>query len=114
MRHNMLRGLLAVVCLAALLLSSGRAGEPNDLKILASFGEPSGPIRLKKEDTGVVIRSPQELASHSSKPDAAKDADFQKKMAAEVAKLLKVDSIDWSKQMILAVNGHSSSDGSGT
>src|ERR1017187_1479854 len=111
----MIRNLsLSVACLAALILATVRAGEANDLKIIASFGESYSPIQLKKEDSGVVIHSPQELVAHSTKPDAAKDAEVQKKMESEVAKLLKVESIDWTKQMILAVHGHSSGDGSGS
>ena len=106
--------LLSVACLAVAILATVRAGEANDLKIIASFGESYSPIHLKKEDTGVVIRSPQELVAHSNKSDAAKDAEVQKKMVSEVAKLLKVESIDWTKQMILAVHGHSSGDGSGS
>ena len=31
-----------------------------------------------------------------------------------MAKLLKVEKIDWTKEMILAVNGNRSGDGSGT
>jgi hypothetical protein len=99
--------------LMVLLLSTVHAGEPMDVKIIASFGEPYSPIQVKKEDTGVVIRSAQELVSYSGKPNSAKDADAQKKLESEVAKLLKVERIDWTKQMILAVHGHRSKEGSG-
>jgi hypothetical protein len=107
----MSRGLqLSVACLAAawaaMIPNMLRAQESKDLKIFASLDNLAGPIRLKKEDSGVVIRNSQELVAHSSKPGSAKDPAVQKKMESELAKLLKVDGIDWTKQMILAVNGH--------
>ena len=115
----MSRGLsLSMVCLAVawttMIPSTARPQAPKEPKVIATFGEPYGPIQIKKTDTGIVIRDAEELVSHSNKPGAAKDASVQKAMEAELAKLLKVERIDWSKQMILAVNGHGSGDGSGT
>ena len=57
----MIRSLsFSVACLAVLFLSTIRAGEANDLKIIAAFGEPYGPIPvLKKDGAGVVIRMPR-------------------------------------------------------
>jgi len=80
-----------------------RADEP---KIIASVGS-TDPflVRLKKPDSGVVIRSAEELVAHSSRPDSAKDPTVQKAMQAELVKLLEVESIDWNKQMVLAVRG---------
>jgi hypothetical protein len=84
-----------------------RADEPKELKIIASASDPDPLlVRLKQEDSGVVIRSAQELVAHSSKADSAKDPAIQKAMESELAKRLKVESIDWSKQMVLAVQGH--------
>jgi formylglycine-generating enzyme required for sulfatase activity len=110
----MSRGLLlSVTCLvaawAALLLMTLRAEEPAAPKIIASASD-SDPVlvRLEKEDTGVVIRSAEELVAHSSKPDAAKDPAVQKATEADLLKRLKVASIDWSKQMVVAVNGRPS------
>jgi len=107
----MSRGLqLSVACLAAawavMIPNTLRAQESKDLKIIASLDNWTVPIRLKKEDSGVVIRNAEELVAHSSKPGSAKDPVAQKKMESELWKLLKVDGIDWSKQMILVVTGH--------
>ena len=52
-----------------------------------------------------MIRSAEELVAHSGKPKSAKDAAVQKAMEAELTKLLEVERIDWSKQMVLAVRG---------
>jgi len=103
--------LLSVACLgaawAALVPLSLPAEEAKELKILASAGEANpGLVRLKKDDSGVVIRSAQELVAHSEKPDSAKDHAVGKAAEAELAKRLKVESIDWSKHMVLAVQGH--------
>jgi sulfatase modifying factor 1 len=90
------------------------AQELNGLKIIASASD-SDPVlvRLKKNDTGVVIRSAQELITYSSKPASAKDPAVQKAIESELAKRLKVDSIDWSKQMVLAVQGRPTNGESG-
>jgi hypothetical protein len=60
-----------------------------------------GSFRLKKE--GAVIRSAEELVKVTSQAKDAKDPAVQKEMEAELAKLLKVDAIDWKKQMVLGV-----------
>jgi len=59
------------------------------------------PFEVKRH--GVVIRSAEELAGLTSKAKSATDAAVQKEMEAELAKLLKVESIDWKKQMVIAV-----------
>jgi formylglycine-generating enzyme required for sulfatase activity len=107
----MSRSLLpSVTCLvvgwAALLPGTLRAEEPAAPKILASASF-SGPVlvQLKKDASGLVIRSAEELVAHSGKPDSAKDPAVQKATEAELAKRLKVESIDWTKQMVLAVRG---------
>ena len=76
----MSRGLLFS---AACLLAAGavtvplalRAEEPKEPKIVtsASTTEPYL-IRLKKADSGVVIRNAEELVGHTDKPESAKDA----------------------------------------
>src|SRR5262249_3086042 len=91
--------LLAVTCLvapwAALLPLTLRAEEPTAPKILASASDPNPVlVRLKKEDSSVVIRSAEELVAHSSKPDSAKDPAAQKAAEAELVKRLNVESID--------------------
>src|SRR5262245_39037598 len=90
-------GLLAIYAAASL-----QAAEPKELKTIAVFAGPYGPVQLKANDTGVVIRSAEELVARSSKPESAKDAAVQKTMEEELAKLLRVDAIDWKKQMVLA------------
>jgi hypothetical protein len=105
------RGLsISVACLVAawagiVPLALG-AEEPKGPKIVAS-GSDSDPflVRLKKDDSAVVLRSAQELVAHSSKPDSAKDLEVRKEMESALAKFLKLESIDWSKQMVLAVRG---------
>src|SRR5262245_60685706 len=107
------RGLLPVACLVAAgavtAHAAARADEPKELKIIAtaSSTEPFL-VRLKKTDSGVVIRSAEELVAHSAKPDAAKDPAVQKATEAELAKFLNVAGIDWGKQMVLVVQGHPS------
>lgn len=103
-----------LVCLLAICASASlHAAEPKELKAIATFTGPYGPIQLKINDTGAVIRSAEELVAKSSKPDSAKDAAVQKAMADELAKLLRVDAIDWSKQMVLVFKGRPSGDGGG-
>jgi sulfatase modifying factor 1 len=103
----MSRSLLCLAAWVALVPLTLRAEEPKELKIIASASEANPSlIRLKKDDSGVVIRSAQELVALSSKPDSAKDPEVQKARVSELAKRLKVDDIDWNKQMVLAVQGH--------
>src|SRR5262245_23911966 len=98
-------GLVAVW--AATLSMTLRAEEPAELKIIASAGDPEPVlVRLKKDDSGVVIRTAEELVAHSNKPDSAKDPAAQKAAEAELVRRLKVGGIDWGKQMVLAVQGH--------
>jgi formylglycine-generating enzyme required for sulfatase activity len=108
----MSRGLLVpAACLiaawAVIVTLVASADEPKEPKIVASASVPRPAlVRFKNDDTGVVIRSPEELVAHSDKPDAAKDPAVQKATVAELVKLLNVDGIDWDKQMVLAVQGH--------
>jgi len=64
-----------------------------------------GPVQLRGEE-GVVIRDAEQLVARSAKPDSAKDPTMQKEMEAELAKVLDVSAIDWSKQMVLALRGN--------
>src|SRR5262245_33079983 len=109
----MSRGLqLGVACLAAacaVLQAPLRAEDAPEVKIIASAQDSPraaniGPVQLN-DYGGVVIRSAEELVAHSSKPDSATEPPAQKAAEAELAKLLDVDAIDWSKQMVLAVRG---------
>ena len=104
--------LLRVACLAAacaLLPAPLHAEDAPEVKIIASAQDSPraaniGPIQLN-DFGGVAIRSAEELVAHSSKATSAKDPAAQKEVEAELAKLLDVDAIDWSKQMVLAVRG---------
>jgi hypothetical protein len=109
----MSRGLqLCVAYLVAawvILTATARAEDAKELKIIASAQDSPraaniGPVQLN-DYGGVVIRSTEELVALSSKAKSAKDPAVQKETEAELAKLLEVDAIDWSKQMVLAVRG---------
>jgi hypothetical protein len=65
----------------------------------ASFG----PFLLKTD--GVVIRSAEDLVGLTARAKSAKDPAVQKEQEAELAKLLKVETVDWKKQMVLGVIG---------
>jgi sulfatase modifying factor 1 len=111
--------LFSAACLvaasAAALLPALRAEEPKEPKIIASASA-SEPylVRLKKDGSGVILRSAEELVAHSDKPDSAKDPAVQKATESELAKFLKVESIDWEKHMVLAVQGHATHGEHGT
>jgi hypothetical protein len=109
----MSRGLqLRVACLAltcAVLQVPLRAEDASEVKIIASAQDSPraasiGPVQLHAYGS-VVLRSAEELVAHSSKATSAKDPGVQKEVEAELAKLLDVDAIDWSQQMVLAVRG---------
>ena len=103
---------LSVACFVAAwaaLPALLRAEDARELTIIASAQDSPrtaniGPVQLDNYG-GVVIRSAEELVAMSSKPDAAKDPTVQKAMEVQLAKLLEMDAIDWSKQMVLAVRG---------
>src|SRR5262245_4513558 len=99
---------LAVAFLTAWLIlpAVARAEDPKELKPIATAKGDSrdgrlGPFEIKRH--GVAIRSAEELVGLTSKAKSATDAAVQKEMEAELAKLLKVESIDWKKQMVIAV-----------
>src|SRR4051812_43039377 len=92
-----------------ILLAPLRADDGREWKIIASAQDSSragsiGPVHLEAPGT-VVIRSAEELVALSSKATSAKDPAVQKEMETELARLLEVDAIDWSKQMALVVRG---------
>jgi hypothetical protein len=74
--------------------------EGKELKILArATWAPAGRTAQQR-----VIRSAEELALASGQTaDRAKDEVVQKQITAAVAKQFKVKSIDWTKQMIVAI-----------
>ncbi len=99
-------------------LASG--AEPKELKIIAqrsfvSESDGAPPISFvrpaEKPVEPLVIRSVEDLAAASTKgrqakdPAAAKkDPDLQKEVEGLLAKALKVEKIDWEKQMVVAAS----------
>jgi hypothetical protein len=101
----MLRLGLCIAVSLTLIPAVAFGDDAKELKILSNVSELSrehkiGPVIIKS-DKLVVIRSAEELAAASSKATSAKDKDVQKEIEAAAAKLLKVDAIDWNKQMIV-------------
>jgi hypothetical protein len=99
---------LSVALLAAWLVlpAMAFAEDTRELKPIATAKGNSrdgrlGPFEIKRH--GVAVRSAEELVILSSKAQSATDSKIQKEMEAELAKLLKVDAIDWNKQMVIAV-----------
>jgi sulfatase modifying factor 1 len=89
----------AVVLVVAAVMVA-RADEPARPKVLATASEPDRAlVRLDKDDSGIVIRSRDELVARAGTPAAGKTIE------ADLAKLLNVAGIDWEKQMVLAVRG---------
>jgi hypothetical protein len=85
-----------------------RADDPKELKPIATAKDNERRPRIgsfELNTQGVVIRSAEELVALTSKSKSAKDAAVQKEMEAELAKLLKVDAVDWNKQIVLGVIG---------
>ncbi len=81
---------------------AAKGEEATDVKILSR-----GlwrPATKSNDPQQIVIRSGEELAKAAGldKPDGE---DAQKKAAETVAKALKVDDIDWKKQMVIVVTG---------
>jgi hypothetical protein len=107
----MSRGLQQCACLLAawaILPATTLAEDARDVKSIAAAKGDSrdgrlGPFEIKRH--GVVVRSAEELVALTSEAKSAKDPKVQKEMEAELAKLLKVDAIDWNKQMVIAVIG---------
>ena len=79
------------------------AAEPRELRIYAQQGlnKDNGSLGPVKPQMREVFRSAQELAANVNRAKA-NDPGFQKEVEASVASALKVKSIDWSKQMVVA------------
>jgi hypothetical protein len=89
---------VACVVLPAPLCAQGA----KDLKPGAKIVMSHGPLAYKPH-LDLVIRSAEELVANSSKPLESKDRDVQKEMSSALARLFKVDAIDWDKQMVLGI-----------
>lgn len=99
---------VAVLATALLLTATARADDPKDVKPIATIKDIShsarmGPFEIKRH--GMAVRNAEELVALTSKAKSATDPKIQKQMEAELAKLLKVEAIDWSKQMVVGVIG---------
>jgi hypothetical protein len=70
-----------------------------------------GPISFDRTDQHLLLRSAEDLAASTRKAKATKGLDFQKGAAFQKAtqdqlvKLLGVKSINWDRQMVIAVSG---------
>ncbi len=86
-----------------------KASRQSMLKVFAKVGLGGtsdgriGPLGASGR-TQLVIHSAKDLAANAA-PKKAKDPAFQKEVEAQLAKLLKVDAIDWDKQMVVAIWG---------
>jgi len=95
---------LAIVCLVAAWAIPGPLGaeDGKDLKPRAKIVMAHGPLAYKPQ-RHLVIRSARELVASSSKPLKSKDRKVQQEMSSALAKLFKVDAIDWDKQMVVGI-----------
>jgi len=108
------RSSVAVIAVGfALTLSRGPAADPEDWKVIAkvtSVGDkPAIPLTFGKNkdgpEHGLVFRGPADLASrYVTDPKKASDPAQQAAAAEWAAKLLKVDKIEWTGQMLLAIS----------
>ena len=100
----------------ALLLSQASAADPQDWKVIAkvsSVGDkPAIPLSFNqdpkdvtKAEHGIVLRGPADLAARTvADPKKAADPAEQQAAAEWAAKLLGVEKIEWTKQMLLAIS----------
>ena len=78
------------------------AEDVKDLKPQAKIVMAHGPL-ANKPQLHLVIRSAEELVANSAKPLKSKDREVQQEMSSALAKLFKVDAIDWDKQMVVGI-----------
>jgi hypothetical protein len=96
---------LSIVCLTAaraILPAPLGAEDVRDFKPGAKIVMDHGPLAYKPQ-LNLVIRSAAELVANSSKPLKSKDRDVQQEMSSALAKLFKIDAIDWDKQIVVGV-----------
>src|SRR5262245_6683742 len=107
----MSRGLQLCASLAtvwAILHATARADDAREVKPIATAKDDSRSRRIGSFDVyrdGMVIRSAEELVALTSKAKSAKEPEVQKEMETELAKLLKVEMIDWKKQTVVGLIG---------
>jgi hypothetical protein len=95
---------LAIVCLVAAwaILPALGAEDVQDLKPGARIVMAQGPLAYKPQ-LHLVIRSAEELVANSGKPLQSRDREVQQEMSSALARLFRVDAIDWDKQMVVGV-----------
>jgi hypothetical protein len=96
---------LAVACLVtawAILPAPLSAEDGKDLKPGAKIVMSPGPL-VYKAPRILVIRTAEELVAYSNKPLQSKDREVQQEISSALAKLFKVDAIDWNKQMVVGI-----------
>jgi hypothetical protein len=99
--------LVVGVLAAGLTLSAARGDEARELKPIATARDDSRSARIGSftlQRAGVVIRGPDDLVALTRKEDA-KDPAVRKDLEAELARLLKVEAVDWTKHTVLGVIG---------
>lgn len=103
----------ACVAVGGLLAACGVAAEPTDWKVLASVSTVGGkqdlPISVDpvgdKPRHGVACRGPADLTALMVKDKKlASSVEEQRRAEERAAKLLGVAKIDWTKQMVVAVD----------
>ncbi len=107
-----------VVAFLVSLAPFGSGAEPQEVKIVAqgSFVDSFHPISVRKAET-LVVRNVEELVAVSAQGRQAKDPaaaqknpDIQKEVEKQLASALKVEKIDWEKQMVVVVSTDSGAD----
>jgi hypothetical protein len=93
---------VCLVAASAILPAPGGAEDVKDLKPGAKIVMAPGPL-ARKPQLHLVIRSAEELVANSSKPLKSRDREVQQEMSSALAKLFRVDAIDWDKQMVVGV-----------
>jgi hypothetical protein len=102
MRHCLQLAIACLVAVCAIVPAPVSAEDVKDLKPGAKIVMAHGPLAYKPR-LHLVIRSAEELVANSSKPLKSKDRDAQQEMSSALAKLFKVDAINWDKQMVVGI-----------
>jgi hypothetical protein len=93
---------LCLVAAWAITPAPLRAEDVKDLKSQANIVMDHGPLAYKPQ-AELVIRSAEQLVVNSTTPRKSRDRVVQQEMTAALARLFKVDAIDWDKQMVVAI-----------
>lgn len=107
---------LAVIgsILAITRLRASEAPESEELKVFAKvstvgdYGTDVGPIRFSEISQQLVLRSAGELRDHAHVDEGSKSPEAAAQVESSLARLLDVESIDWDRQMIIAIRARPS------